>query len=92
MKALDAVFFSFQSRTVLLGGQGVIIPQKKSQEHHFLSAEGIVRQWLVALRCAGGQVQVLGVSGASLNHSVTSVSPLFGTCKSDLINMLLQQM
>lgn len=92
MKGLDAVFFSFKSRTVLLWAWGVIIPQNKSQEHHFLSAEGVVPQWLMALRCAGGQVRVVDVSGASLNHSVTSVSPLFGTCKSDLINMLLQQM
>lgn len=92
MKALHAVFFAFKSRNVLLWGWGVIIPQKKSQEHHFLSAGGIVHPWLVALRYAGGQVRVLDVSGVSLNHSVTSVSPLFGTCKSDLINMLLQQM
>lgn len=88
------MLFSFHLRAELCscGGQGVIIPQKESQEHHFLRAEGIVPQWLVALRCAGGQVQVLDISGASLNHSVTSVFPLFGTCKSDLINVLLQQM
>lgn len=33
----------------------------------------------------------LAVLGVSLSHSVTSVSPPFGTCKSDLINILLQQ-
>lgn len=63
----------------------------KSQVHRFLSEEEVVAQHLVALTCAGYQVRVLGVLGMCLNHSVTCVSPRFGTCKSDLINILLQQ-
>lgn len=57
----------------------------KSQEQPFLSEEEVVAHELVALRCAGDQV--LALLGVSLNCLVTSVSPPFDTCKSDLINI-----
>jgi len=72
-------------------GAGAITTQTKSQGQAVLSEEEVAAQRLAALRCAAVPVQVLAELVASLNHSVTSSSLPFGTCKTDLINTLLQQ-
>lgn len=81
----------FRAELFLLGNRDLKSHRQKSQEHPFLSQEEVVAQQLVALRCAHDPVQALSVLGVSPNHSVTSVSPPSGTCKSEVIYIFLQQ-